>query len=92
MRGGEGSGLKNRGWRRGENRRKKVDNLCGYRVYGDRTKRHRQVESLEKVVKAGVRMGAGVGVEGRVEVKRRRKSMEGWKKSGRHVCWKNAEK
>lgn len=70
-----------------------MDNLCGYRVYGDHTKRHRQVESLEKAsCKGGSEDGAGVGVEGRVEVKRRRNSMEGWKKSGRHVCWKNAEK
>lgn len=38
-----------------------------------------------QVAKTGVKMGVGVGVEGRVEVNRRRKSMQGWKEGGRNV-------
>lgn len=37
-------------------------------------------------------MGVEVGVEGRVEVNRRGKSMEEWKKGGRMYAEKNTEK
>lgn len=63
-----------------------MDNLCGFCAIAQKHTDKWKVCRMQ-VVKAGVRMGARVGVEGRVEVKRKRKSMEGWRKSGRTVCW-----
>lgn len=51
-----------------------MDHLCGYRVYGDRTNRHRQVESLEKAsCKGGGEDGcwSGSGRQGRGEKKKK---------------------
>lgn len=47
----------------------------------------------KQVAKTEVRMCVGVGVEGKKELNRRGKSIEGRKKCGQHTLWKkNAEK